>query len=176
MCESCRKAWLKIFCKQNGNIFGFSHTFDSEVCYCTKQVSTNKQNQNKPYQWQSYQVWVFLHFGGIWPTVRRRLRLYGSTSGDRCDGFYTYWRTPLATSNLVRHKASSLYTYTRTCICFGLSHNNMKSSLSNWRIWKKRANSEKNFSLLLNYNITKSLIRRRPSHGLLNRWTSHWSV
>ena len=36
MCESCRKAWFKIFVKQNRNIFGFSHTFDSEVCYCSK--------------------------------------------------------------------------------------------------------------------------------------------
>ena len=34
----------------------FSHTFDSD----------------KPYQWQSHQVWVSLHFGGIWPTGRRK--------------------------------------------------------------------------------------------------------
>ena len=84
----------------------------------------------------------FLTFGA---TVyrRRRLRLYGSTSGDRCDGFThtggRHWRPRTS----VRHKASSLYTYTRTCICFGLSPTNMKSSLSNWRFWKKPANFEK---------------------------------
>ena len=36
MCESCKKAWFNIFVKQNRSIFGFSHTFDSEVCYCSK--------------------------------------------------------------------------------------------------------------------------------------------
>ena len=44
MCGPWRKAWFKIFAKQNRNIFGFSHTFDSEVYYCTKWVLTNKQN------------------------------------------------------------------------------------------------------------------------------------
>ena len=34
ICEPCRKDRIKIFVKQNRNIFGFSHTF--EVCYCTK--------------------------------------------------------------------------------------------------------------------------------------------
>ena len=35
MCESCKKLDLR-FVKQNRNNFGFSNTFDSEVCYCTK--------------------------------------------------------------------------------------------------------------------------------------------
>ena len=33
-CESCRKACFEILVKQNRKIFGFSHTFYSEVCYC----------------------------------------------------------------------------------------------------------------------------------------------
>ena len=54
---------------------------------------------------------VSLHFGGIWPTVRRRLRLYGSTSGDRCDGFThtggRHWRP--RTSSVTRPRR---YTHT----------------------------------------------------------------
>ena len=34
--ESCRTACFEIFVKQNRKIFGFSHTFYSEVFYCSK--------------------------------------------------------------------------------------------------------------------------------------------
>ena len=62
MFVSCEKVWFNIFVKQNRNIFGFSHTLDSEV-------STNKQNWNEKYHWQSHQVLGFFTFLGIWPTV-----------------------------------------------------------------------------------------------------------
>ena len=60
---------FKIFVKQNRNSFGFSHIFDSEVCYCTKHVSTNKQNQINHINDNYIKFEVSLHFGGIWPTV-----------------------------------------------------------------------------------------------------------
>ena len=43
-----QKARFKIFAKQNKNIFGFSHTFDSEVQ--NKFQQTNKNKISKPYQ------------------------------------------------------------------------------------------------------------------------------
>ena len=45
MCESCRKAWFKIFAKQNRNIFGFSHTFDSQIL--SYKICFNKQTNLK---------------------------------------------------------------------------------------------------------------------------------
>ena len=107
---------------------------------------------------------------------RRRLRLYGSTSGDRCDGFThtggRHWRP--RTSSVTRPRR---YTHTlgrAYALASALLH--MKSSLSNWRIWKKRANFEKKFSLLLNYYMTKSLIRKRPSEPSLNWITMYWAT
>ena len=34
--QTCASFRFKIFVKQNRIIFGLSHTFDSEGCYCTK--------------------------------------------------------------------------------------------------------------------------------------------
>ena len=64
--ESCRKAWFKIFVKQNRFIFCFNHTFDSEVCYCTKWIWTKKRKLDKLYKWQSHQFCGFFKFlGGL---------------------------------------------------------------------------------------------------------------
>ena len=65
MCESCRKNWFKIFVKQNWNIFGLSHTFDSVVCYCTNKFQQGNKTKIK--------FEVSLHFWWIWPTVRRQV-------------------------------------------------------------------------------------------------------
>ena len=74
MWGKCREAWFKIFEKQNRNIIGFqSHIwFWGLLLY---KISLNKQIKlYKPYQWQSHQVLVSLHFLAIWPTVRRQHR------------------------------------------------------------------------------------------------------
>ena len=66
MCESCRKAWFKIFVKQNRNIFGFIYTFDSEVQNKFQQINKHKINQIND---NHIKFEVSLHFLGIWPTV-----------------------------------------------------------------------------------------------------------
>ena len=94
MCESCGK---EFFVKKPRNILCFSHTFDSEVCYCTKKVSTNKHNWNKPSHWQSRQVGGFFTFLGIWPTVcrshRRRCRHQNAAIVAQwgVSAFFKYW-------------------------------------------------------------------------------------
>ena len=71
MCELCitYRAWFKIFVKQNTNIFRFSHTFDSEVCYCTFNFQQTNKNKVNLITDNHIKFEVSLHFGGIWPTV-----------------------------------------------------------------------------------------------------------
>jgi hypothetical protein len=81
MCESCRKAWFKIFVKQNRNIFGFSNTFLFWGLLLYK-ISFKKQtNEINHINDNHIKFEVSLHFRGIWSTVRRRypvpLRLPG---------------------------------------------------------------------------------------------------
>ena len=66
----CRKAWFKIFAKQNRNIFGFSHTFASlrftivqNKFWQTNKTKINHINDNH------IKFEFVLHFWGIWPTV-----------------------------------------------------------------------------------------------------------
>ena len=78
-----KKARCNIFVKQNRNIFGFSHTFESEVQNKFQQTNRNKINLiNDNY----IKFEVSLHFLRIWPTVRRAIHVpqkmqLGSSSG-----------------------------------------------------------------------------------------------
>ena len=56
----------KIFVKQNRNIFGFSHTFESEVQNKFQQTNKNKINHISD---NHIKFEVSLHFLAIWPTV-----------------------------------------------------------------------------------------------------------
>ena len=65
------KAWLKIYVKQNRNIFGFSHTFDSEVPNVQNKFQQTNKNKINHINDNHIKFEVSLHFLGIWPTVRR---------------------------------------------------------------------------------------------------------
>ena len=77
ICESCRKAWFKIFVKQYWNNFFFqSHILI--WCLLLFKISFNKPS--KPYQWQSHQVWGFFTFWGDLAELKKKWKCLIATN------------------------------------------------------------------------------------------------
>ena len=75
MCESCKKLDFR-FSKQNRIIFGFSHTFYSKFTIVQNKFQQTNKNKINHFNDNHIKFEVFLHFGGIWPTVCHFIRLY----------------------------------------------------------------------------------------------------